>query len=467
MAAQLDTHTLGLVFQSRPDILAGIQNAADTPARTSLFNDIATFVYERLASAVDLDDGPSSKRRRVDIAQTQRNGQTGSRALPAGSQPAGFNADAAATDPVLLEVKDISVTAPQRKKYDLCFTKNFLYARAPGSSVPVQGIAYAWTDIDHAFYLPVPDKSQVQYNYVLLPRDSYLPTAKQAGAAPGDKQQPLEPLVFTVPATAPKPGSIAGPSAKTAEAVSDTYSTLFHWALTTSLRAAGNHACQLVASDPKIFHSVARQPHRPNEKAVHVKAFRGSKDGFLFFLPTGILWGFKKPLLFLPLDRIVAVSYTNVLRTTFNMVVELDNNDGEEAFEKEIEFGMLDQEDYQGIDETYVRRHGLADRSMAEQRKAKRQLAENAGSKKSAAAAAAAGDEEGAGEGGEEDGLTELERAQREAEQRLQDEEDEMEEDYDPGSEGDSEGEGSSDEDDDDDDDDAQGGSDEEEEEGE
>ncbi|KAJ4288885.1 hypothetical protein N0V88_007218 [Collariella sp. IMI 366227] len=438
MAAPLDLETLGLVFQSRPDILAGIQKAA---ARTTLFNNIATFVYERMASA-DMHDGPAAKRRRIDIAQTQSNGHAQSRAAPTGFQAAVLSAEAAVADPVLLEIKDISVIAPQRKKYDLCFTKSFLYARASGSSVPVQGIVYPWKDIEHAFYLPVPDKSQAQYNYVLFPRDSYLPTAKQAGSNPSDKQQPLEPLVFTVPATAPKPGSIAGPSAKTAEAVSDTYSTLFHWALTTSMRSAGNHSCQLVASDPKIFQSVARQPHRPNEKAVHVKAFRGSKDAYLFFLPTGILWGFKKPLLFLPLDRIVAVSYTNVLRTTFNMVVELDTDGlGEgNTIEKEIEFGMMDQEDYQGIDQTYVRRHGLADRSMADQRKAKRELAEN--NKKPAA-----GDED-VPEEADADGLMELERAQREAEQVLQDEEDELEEDYDPGSEGDSEGSGSSSEDD-------------------
>lgn len=213
------------------------------------------------------------------------------------------------------------------------------------------------------------------------------------------------------------------------------------------MRSAGNRICQLIASDPKLFHSVARQPHRPNEKAVHVKAFRGSKDGFLFFLPTGILWGFKKPLLFLPLDRIVAVSYTNVLRTTFNIVVELDtdvSDDANIAIEKEIEFGMIDQEDYRGIDETYVRRHGLADRSMAEQRKAKRELAEN--NKKPAAGDETAAEESGA------DGMTELERAQQEEEQRLQDEEDELEEDYDPGTEGESEGEGASSEEEDDDD---------------
>lgn len=444
-------------------------------------------MYERLASA-DVQDGPAFKRRRVDIAQppaeAQLNGHTQGRVPPAGSQTGALSADAAVADPVLLEVKDISVTAPQRKKYDLCFTKNFLYARASGTSVPVQGIVYPWTDIgaftpvlsspgpaamaadlcsppEHAFYLPVPDKSQAQYNYVLLPRGSFLPTTKQASANAVDRQQPLEPLVFTVPATAPKPGSVGGSSAKAAEAVSDTYSSLFNWALTTCLRTAGNRSCQLVTADPKLFHSVARQPHRPNEKAVHVKAFRGSKDGFLFFLPTGILWAFKKPLLFLPLDRIVAVSYTNVLRTTFNMVVELDTDvsgDGSGAVEKEVEFGMIDQEDYQGIDDTYVRRHGLADRSMAEQRKAKRELVEN--NKKPPADA-----EAGTGAAGDDaDGMTELERAQHEAEQQLQDEEDEDEEDYDPGSDGDSEGEGGSSEDEDEDDDEAQGDFDEDEE---
>ncbi|KAL2022184.1 hypothetical protein VTK56DRAFT_6013 [Thermocarpiscus australiensis] len=448
MAAELDVKTLGLIFQARPDILAGIQEAADTPARRILFNDIASFMYERL-SLTDAQEWPTSKRRRVDIAQLPpqalSNGHTPSAGVPAASQTTGLSADAAVSEQVLLEIKDISVAAPQRKKYDLCFTKSFLYARAPGTPAPIQGIVYPWEDIEHAFYLPVPDKSQAQYNYVLLPRDSYLPTAKQSGGNPGDKHQPLEPLVFTVPATDPKPGSIAGPSARSAEAVSDTYSNLFHWALTTWMRSAGNHSCQLIASDPNVFHSAARQANRPNERAVHVKAFRGSKEGLLFFLPTGILWAFKKPLLFLPLDRIVAISYTNVLQRTFNLVVELES-DGSTAVEKEIEFSMLDQEDYQAIDDSYVRRHGLADRSMAEQRKAKRQLAEN--SRKSAA-----GDDDA--NGGEEDegtagGMSELERAQREAEQRLQDEEDELEEDYDPGSEGDSEGEGGSSEDEDD-----------------
>ncbi|CCC09558.1 RTT106 protein [Sordaria macrospora] len=441
MAAKLDSQTLGLVFQSRPDILKGIKEAADSPARIDLFNNIASFVYERIAN--NTSEEPATKRRRV---EAQTSGSNGATHPIAGSQAAVLGADAAAAEPVLLEIKDISISVPQRKKYDLCFTKNFLYARASGSPVPVQGIVYPWKDLEHAFYLPVPEKSQVQHSYVLLPRSSYLSTTKSQPPADQQTQQattPLEPLVFTIPSTAPKPGTIAGPSAAAAAPVSDSYATLFHWALTTSLRAAGNHACELVSSDPKVFHSVARQAYRPQEKAVHVKAFRGSKDGFLFFLPTGILWGFKKPLLFLPLEKIVAVSYTSVLQRTFNIVVELEATGKEdEGGGQEIEFSMLDQEDYAMIDQSYVRRHGLADRSMAEQRKAKKQLAENA----KRAAAGEDGVEGGGADGeGADDGLTELERAQKEEEQRLQDEEDEEEEDYDPGSDGESEGSGSSD----------------------
>jgi hypothetical protein len=134
----------------------------------------------------------------------------------------------------------------------------------------------------------------------------------------------------------------------------------------------------------------------------------------------------------LPLDRIQAVSYTSVLQRTFNLLVEVDVG-GDKT--EEIEFGMLDQEDYAGINEMYIARHGLQDRSMAEARKAKRELAENAKGSK--------GGEEG-GEGQEDDGLTELEKARLEEERRLQDDEDEEEEDYDPGSEGESEGSGTS-----------------------
>lgn len=147
-----------------------------------------------------------------------------------------------------------------------------------------------------------------------------------------------------------------------------------------------------------------------------------------------------------------AFSYTSILQRTFNIVVEVFT-EGDST--EEIEFGMIDQADYEGIDESYVKRKRLQDQSMAEARKAKLELAENKGVKKE-------GDE------GPEEQVSALEEAQREDEQRLQDEEDEEEEDYDPGSDGDSDGSGSSSEEDDEDEegDDEEGEGDEEEGEG-
>ncbi|TFB01620.1 Histone chaperone [Trichoderma ghanense] len=425
MAQSLNSQRISAVFQARPDIIASIKQAADSPSRIALFNNIADHVYERL-----LENGePAQKKRKVG-AEPQANGGPS-------SQPALSNA---ADEDVLLEVKEISVVVPQRKKLEICFTANHLYARAPGTTAPLPGISYAWRDIEYAFFLPVPDKAQVQHNYVIFPKGTCLPT--KAGNPPS-----AEPFVFTVPITAPKQGTIAGSEAGAAAAVSDTYKSLFHWALSRRLQAAGS-AVKIVSADPNKFRSMVRQPHRPNETAVHVSGFRGSKDGFLFFLENGILWGFKKPLIFIPTNRIAAISYTNILQITFNMVVEVFID--EDGNTEELEFGMLDQQDYGGIDD-YVKMNGLQDRSMAEQRKAKLQLAENKGPKKKDGEAEN-GDAGAAG--GEGDGMTELERAQLEAEQQLQDEEDEDEEDYDPGSEGDSEGSGSSSDDDDDDDDD-------------
>ncbi|KAH6603769.1 hypothetical protein Trco_007215 [Trichoderma cornu-damae] len=429
MAQSLNSQRIDAVFQSRPDIIAKISQAADSPGRMALFNEIVDYVYERLQENLE----PAQKRRKVG---TETNGS------PGGGQAALSDA---ADEAVLLEIKEISVSMPQRKKLEICFTANHLYARAPGTTAPLPGISYAWRDIEYAFYLPVPDKAQVQHNYVIFPKGTCLPAKNGSPAS-------VEPLVFTVPITAPKQGTIGGTESAAAAAVSDTHKSLFHWALGRRLKAAGS-AVKIVSADPNKFCSMVRQPHRPNETAVHVSGFRGSKDGHLFFLDNGIFWGFKKPLVFIPTNRIAAISYTSILQITFNMVVEIFTE--EDGKTEELEFGMLDQRDYGGIDE-YVKMNRLQDRSMAEQRKAKLQLAENKGPKKKDGEAEDGGDA-GAPDG-KGDGMTELERAQLEAEQQLQDEEDEDEEDYDPGSEGESEGSGFSsedgeDEDGDDDDD--------------
>lgn len=150
--------------------------------------------------------------------------------------------------------------------------------------------------------------------------------------------------------------------------------------------------------------------------------------GYLFFLGVGIVFGFKKPLSFFPFSAIDSLSYTSVLQRTFNLVIAARDPITDEV--KDVEFSMLDQADFAGIDE-YVKRHGLNDASMAAERRAK---AFNVNKEKKGDVNGDAG--EGAGAGAE-DGQTELQKA----EQLLQDEEDEEEEDYEA-SGGDSDGEG-------------------------
>lgn len=151
--------------------------------------------------------------------------------------------------------------------------------------------------------------------------------------------------------------------------------------------------------------------------------------GYLFFTSIGIVWGFKKPLAFFSFNSITSIAYSAVLRNTFNLNITTETG--------EIEFSMIDQADYAGIDD-YVKTHHLQDASMAEKRRAQK-LNVNKPTKGESTEEnrTAAADNRGEDE-------TELQKAER----LLEDEDDEDEEDYDPGSEGDSDDSGSSDEED-------------------
>ena len=155
--------------------------------------------------------------------------------------------------------------------------------------------------------------------------------------------------------------------------------------------------------------------------------------GYLFFLSDGVFFGFKKPLQFFPLDDINSISYTSVLQRTFNLVIAYSTSDPTTE-EKEVEFSMIDQAQFTGID-AYIKKHELQDASMAEARKAKRHTVN-----------VRRGAEPAEAETGEEPG--ELQKAEQQI-QDEEDEEDELEEDYDPGSEGESEGSGTSSEEED------------------
>ena len=97
----------------------------------TLFNQIADHVYEKL----NANDEPAHKKRRVEVDRTNGTNQV---AAPTAN---------AADGELLLVIKEISVSVPQRKKFELCLTPSHIYARTPGTTAPIPAITYAWQDI--------------------------------------------------------------------------------------------------------------------------------------------------------------------------------------------------------------------------------------------------------------------------------------------------------------------------------
>ncbi|KAK9249537.1 hypothetical protein V1506DRAFT_526253 [Lipomyces tetrasporus] len=236
---------------------------------------------------------------------------------------------AAATTPLVF-APGISFSVPQRKKLTLALYADrivLLPASATATATDSDDIIYTvpTRDVTGYMYLPTPARATKSYTMLLLPRD---PSPNKADA-----------IVFTVPDSA---GAFTGPYADGGG-------------------SAGGAVLLRVLADLGI-------PRLDDEQTFAVEAHRGTKDGYLYFSTRGVLFGFKKPVWYVDRDDIDAVSYSSITRVTFNLTIAVAGTDDDE-----VEFGMVDQARFADIDE-YVRKWRLADRSMAEERRAKNEL---------------------------------------------------------------------------------------------
>ncbi|KAH7094387.1 hypothetical protein FB567DRAFT_510085 [Paraphoma chrysanthemicola] len=392
-------------FASNHELRKRVHAAIDeNPTQTSLFRDISTFILNQTSQP---PAEPAAKKRKLEDSNGAKNGG-----------PTSGGSLVSASTKAWRTYPGVSFSIPQRKKFTLeLVDKKEGGIRAVGATGNVE-FSIAWKDVDQVFCLPVPEKAKKQHNFVIIPThgDGVNPLPDHLnGVAP-------EPIIWTFEEATGKnikEGEDPGPG-PIAEAIHH------------CLIQAGTGK-EVVFPDPDEFSSATPESHRKGDKAYHVKAHRGSKEGYLFFTSVGILYGFKKPLAYFDFASINSIAYAAVLRNTFNLVINTQT--------QEIEFGMLDQADFSGINE-YVQKHGLQDASLAAARRAKKLNVNKTKNKENGANGAAAA---GADDGEEE---SELQKAEREL-QDAEDAEDEEEEDYDPGSEGESEGSGSDSEDDD------------------
>lgn len=154
-------------------------------------------------------------------------------------------------------IADISFSIPQRKKFKLELGGATL--RGTNQSTHETECAIEWSKVDYCVCVPVPEKAQPQYNFCLF------------------TQQSDEQILFTVPGTAIKPEAVSTKDLPISER--EAYKDVTIKMLNKRLKR------KVIQPDEKDFVSQLAQAHRKREKAVHVKAFRGSKDGT--YLHTG------------------------------------------------------------------------------------------------------------------------------------------------------------------------------------
>lgn len=240
----------------------------------------------------------------------------------------------------ILRVPELSFVTPIRKKLTLTIDSRSVAASIPGEDK--FEIQVPFSDIRCIALLPVPEKAAKMWNFCIFRASSD------------------EAVVFTVPDNTPK-GTSGTAVSSPDKSTSSTYRELITSVLNQCL-----HNIKVSEPSTQDFVSALPQPHRKQEPAVHITAHRGSKEGYLFFLAQGLVYGFKRPLLFIPLEHINSVTYNDILQRTFNLTVTVTADKSEESHE----FSMIDISEHDRVDK-YIRKYQLSDASLSESRRAK------------------------------------------------------------------------------------------------
>ncbi|KAG0027568.1 hypothetical protein BGZ82_008930 [Podila clonocystis] len=184
-----------------------------------------------------------------------------------------------------------------------------------------------------------------------------------------------------------------------------------------------------------LYTSIDMVPLPTGSSYPNFSAHLKSNQGTIYLLPTGMLFAFRKPVLFLPTRSIEAVGVHSVLSRTFDFEVVMDTAvatvedlDGMPPVCKDgrmcVGFGMVDTKVF-GKMEEWIAKSGIRDRSLSEDLKAKDKAPSSASKKR------AAEDEE---EEGEEGGVSQSKKRQQ-TETNDDDSDDEEDADFAPESE--------------------------------
>lgn len=115
--------------------------------------------------------------------------------------------------------------------------------------------------------------------------------------------------------------------------------------------------------------AISQDPASNLNSLVVVEAYKGSKEGSLVFIAGNefnrkpyLIFGFKKPVLIFEMSDVKHISYTNITRLTFSLLITIVNLQ-KESGEETLEFGMIDHQHYLILD-SFIRGQRINDNSF-------------------------------------------------------------------------------------------------------
>ena len=232
---------------------------------------------------------PSQKRSRDDDTES-----SSKRAKTDGGVPS------AADDPRVFSLQGISVSTPIRKKVNIDVHGASIRLTNP-SSQKEEFPPIPLSVLQRAFLLPTRGKSKPHWTVVLLSSDVPPSVPKGPGAAAAAKETTQPQLVFGIDATLT---SVLNTSTRDSD---KTYAK--GQPSLPALRAFFSHL-PIPALEPstRVFKSVAGS--QEGDGVAGVEAYRGAKEGTLWFLDGGVLWD-GKPCEFFAIEHLAPASRDN------------------------------------------------------------------------------------------------------------------------------------------------------------
>ncbi|RUS20396.1 hypothetical protein BC937DRAFT_95297 [Endogone sp. FLAS-F59071] len=266
---------------------------------------------------------------------------------PDGSKKRKLDSDAAddgSPRPALATIQEVSVQSPPRGKLTIVITATLLFLSSP--KTPTTEYRFLLSSLAHAICVCTPEKTAKSWTIALFSSDSA-----------------AEPIIFGFP---DKDGArVLLPDCPERPHDVSSLCTLLSSLLGLPLVRPA-HSTFVSSAKP------AASGDRKGESSHHVTAFLKAKYGALFPLPTGLLFGFRKPILFIPLADIASTTFHGVTSRTFNMTVRLKEGRvalGGGGGAGEYEFSVIEQADFGAID-AYMKNAQVADESLSMQNRA-------------------------------------------------------------------------------------------------